>query len=293
MKALPSVAGSLAISVAAVGVFATSGEAPAQVAAGTRPAAAHVSTAPPSAEGKPAKTQSEPPSAQGQSGAGAAAAGHGSAEPRTSRGGSRGALHGGHGRDADKAKHKEKRRHDAPPRPRLTPAEIARAIGASESDVARQWPLIQKALAKEGMTDLRTQIAALATIVTEVGSGLHPINEQGGPSYFTQMYEWRSDLGNSHAGDGARYHGRGYIQLTGRANYRAYGAKLGLPLEQRPDLALRPYVAARILAAYFRDRHIDNAAQQSRWGDVRLRVNGGYNGWSRYSQVVTALLRAS
>src|SRR5438034_4989813 len=99
-------------------------------------------------------------------------------------------------------------------------------------------------------------IAAIATHGTEVPSFL-PINEYGGNAYFTKMYEGRKDLGNTQPGDGARYHGRGYIQLTGRANYRAYGQKLGLPLEQNPDLALQPDVAARILAGYIKDRGID------------------------------------
>ncbi len=175
----------------------------------------------------------------------------------------------------------------------LTVSEVARAVGASHADVAGEWPILEKALRDAGITSVRGQIAALATVVTEVGTGLRPINEYGGPSYFTSMYEGRSDLGNTQPGDGARYHGRGYIQLTGRANYRAYGERLGLPLEDRPGLALRPYVGARVLAEYFKDRGIHEDAFRGHWRETRVKVNGGFNGWSTYRGLVTRLLRAS
>ena len=175
----------------------------------------------------------------------------------------------------------------------LKPHEIARAVGAPKQDVAKHWPVIDQALREEGMTDGRSRIAAVATIVTEVGTGFRPIKEYGGPGYFTQMYEGRSDLGNVRRGDGARYHGRGYIQLTGRANYRHYGERLDVPLEERPGIALRPAVGARVLAEYFKQRGVDRAARRGQWRDVRLKVNGGLNGWDRYRSIVSSLLRTA
>lgn len=92
------------------------------------------------------------------------------------------------------------------------------------------------------------------------------------------MYEGRSDLGNSAPGDGAKYHGRGFIQLTGRSNYQAYGDKLGVDLENNPDLALDPVVSARVLALYFFNRGVDTAAHAQDWHQVRKLFNGGFNG---------------
>ncbi|HSE08866.1 MAG TPA: hypothetical protein VLB29_09375 [Nocardioidaceae bacterium] len=175
----------------------------------------------------------------------------------------------------------------------LEPAEIAEAVGAPRSDVARHWPVIDEALHEEGMTSRASEIAAVATIVTEVGTDFRPIREHGGRSYFKQMYEGRSDLGNTRPGDGARYHGRGYIQLTGRANYRYYGDRLGVALEKRPGLALRPKVGARVLADYFKQRGVDQAARRGEWREVRRKVNGGLNGWSTYRDVVSSLQRTS
>jgi predicted chitinase len=170
----------------------------------------------------------------------------------------------------------------------VDPARIAGALGCPPANVTAHWTAIQQALQECGLTDKQSTIAVLATIGTEVPAFL-PINEYGGDAYFTKMYEGRKDLGNTKPGDGARYHGRGFIQLTGRANYRAYGQKLGVPLEDNPDLALDPAVAARILATYFRDRKIGSLAQKGDWQGVRRAVNRGLNGWDRFSGLVQKL----
>ena len=74
-------------------------------------------------------------------------------------------------------------------------------------------------------------------------------------------YEGRRDLGNVNRGDGVKYKGRGFIQITGRDNYRRAGQALGLPLEQQPELASRPDVAAKIAVWYWNNRvkpNVDN-----------------------------------
>jgi len=174
----------------------------------------------------------------------------------------------------------------------LTPAEIAEALGVPVANVKRHWPKIAAASAADGLSDRASMIAILATIGTEVGS-FNPINESGGPQYFTRMYEGRTDLGNTKPGDGARYHGRGFIQITGRANYRDYGRKLGVALEEQPELALSPDVAARVLARYFKDRGLGAAARRGQWKHIRKRVNGGLNGWPRFNGLVRKLKQAS
>ena len=61
-------------------------------------------------------------------------------------------------------------------------------------------------------------------------------------------------LGNTHPGDGARYAGRGFIQLTGRENYKRAGEALDLPLEQHPELVERPDIAAKVAIWYWQHR---------------------------------------
>jgi predicted chitinase len=85
-------------------------------------------------------------------------------------------------------------------------------------------------------------------------------------------------LGNKKVGDGARYKGRGYIQLTGRYNYKRAGEALNLPLEQKPQLAEKPEVAAKIAVWFWKQRvqpNVDN------FNDVRAvtkPINPGLNG---------------
>ena len=51
-------------------------------------------------------------------------------------------------------------------------------------------------------------------------------------------YEGRADLGNTHAGDGRRFKGRGYVQLTGRNNYQAYAQRTGIRLLELPYILM-------------------------------------------------------
>jgi putative chitinase len=61
-------------------------------------------------------------------------------------------------------------------------------------------------------------------------------------------------LGNKKVGDGARFKGRGYIQLTGRYNYKRAGQALGLPLEAKPELVEKPEVAAKVAVWFWQNR---------------------------------------
>ena len=92
-------------------------------------------------------------------------------------------------------------------------------------------------------------------------------------------------------GDGARYRGRGYVQLTGRHNYARFGAMLGIPLLDNPDSACSPEVAACLLAAYLdANRARLCAALDTEHEDLvaaRRVVNGGSHGLQRFRETYT------
>ena len=94
-------------------------------------------------------------------------------------------------------------------------------------------------------------------------------------------YEGRKDLGNTHPGDGVRFKGRGYIQLTGRANYSKFSEFCGEDCVANPDLVSTKY--PMMSAAYFFDKNglwkvCDGGSTENDVKAVTKRVNGGYNG---------------
>ena len=108
-------------------------------------------------------------------------------------------------------------------------------------------------------------------------------HESGGFKYREEIhdgsnYEGRSDLGNTQPGDGKRYKGRGYIQLTGRSNYRQYGNLVGADLEKNPELAAEPGIAAKVALAYWNQRVDRDAARRGDVLTVTRNINGGTNG---------------
>ena len=62
------------------------------------------------------------------------------------------------------------------------------------------------------------------------------------------------ELGNDVIGDGYRYRGRGYVQLTGKSNYRKYSGASGKDLVTDPDALLESSIAAKVTIQYFKDR---------------------------------------
>ena len=107
------------------------------------------------------------------------------------------------------------------------------------------------------LLDLRHAAYMLATVKHECADTWQPVQERGTPAYFDK-YEpgtrYGRQLGNKNKGDGARYKGRGYPQITGLDNYARLGAMIGLgdELVKNPERALEPAVAYRIMSVGMR-----------------------------------------
>lgn len=128
-----------------------------------------------------------------------------------------------------------------------------------------------------GILENGLRLAHFMAQVAHESGAFQYMEEVGGPSYFAR-YDGRADLGNDIPGDGARYHGRGPLQITGRANYRRYGRDLGLPFEGHPDLVAYPAVGMLVACKFWQDRGLNELADADDILSITHRVNGGVTG---------------
>jgi putative chitinase len=129
------------------------------------------------------------------------------------------------------------------------------------------------------------QISTPTRLAAWLGQLAH---ESGGLRYWEeiasgQAYEGRVDLGNTQPGDGRRYKGRGPIQITGRANYRAAGRALGIDLEASPEQAATPAIGSKIAAWFWTDykklNPLADEDSEDAYRRITRKINGGLNGW--------------
>lgn len=111
------------------------------------------------------------------------------------------------------------------------------------------------------------------------------------------VYDGR--LGNKHPGDGLKYRGRGYIQVTGLANYEAITEAIHEKMATVPDFTLQPELlesprwAAISAGAYWNDHDLNPLADKGEFDRITTRINGGQIGRTdrraRYSRAMRVL----
>ena len=159
-----------------------------------------------------------------------------------------------------------------------------------KANIKNNLPFVLDGLRFYSLTDKMMGLMALSTIRAETES-FKPVSEMiskwntspGGDPF--DLYDNRADLGNCGAPDGKRFKGRGFIQLTGRANYEKYGELLGINLVENPELANEPETAAKLLALFLKDkeRKIKEALLDKNYKQARKLVNGGSHGLSNFT----------
>jgi putative chitinase len=155
----------------------------------------------------------------------------------------------------------------------ITPTIIQKITpSARPSTLAVVCPQLNDTMAKYEINTPLRQAHFLAQIIHESGSFNYPEELASGIEY-----EGRKDLGNTEVGDGSRYKGRGYMQLTGRSNYAVYGKYIGVDLISNPVLVATDYACD--VSGWFWSAHALNALADADNGkEITRRINGGFNG---------------
>jgi putative chitinase len=163
-------------------------------------------------------------------------------------------------------------------------------------NIKANLPFVLTALTEQSLVDKPLVLMALATIRAEtecfepICEGQSKFNTSPGGHPF-DLYDFRHDLGNGGRGDGDRFKGRGFVQLTGRSNYETHGRAIGLGdrLVNNPDLAGEGQTAGKLLASFLKakERPIKEALLDNDYRLARRLVNGASHGLDRFANAFT------
>lgn len=158
--------------------------------------------------------------------------------------------------------------------------QLAASTGSTVAR-ARFWlKPITDAMTEFAINTPARQAAFLAQIGHESG-GLRYSKEIWGPTPAQLRYEGRADLGNTTPGDGSKYRGRGFIQITGRNNYTEAGKALRLDLVNHPEILEEPDMCALSAAWWWSAHGLNEMADDTSlasFTQITRRINGGLNG---------------
>jgi predicted chitinase len=194
-----------------------------------------------------------------------------------------------------------------------TRVEMLKEMGVSDDDAKQYIQQLEKTLPKYGIADSRLRLAHFfAQILHESGCmrfdmenlnysadalrrvfGKYFTTKEDANAYARQpekianrVYANRMGNGDEASGDGWRYRGRGLIQLTGRANYKAFASWVEDDrIMDDPDLVSSEYAVHS--AVFFWDRNKLNAiADRDDVEAVTKRINGGVNGLAHRKELL-------
>jgi putative chitinase len=140
---------------------------------------------------------------------------------------------------------------------------------------------LNRAMQAHGVDTMLRTAAFIAQLAHE-SAEFRFMEEIWGPIEAQLRYEPPGELarrlGNTEAGDGKRFKGRGPIQITGRFNYRKYGELLGIDLVDHPELAAQPAVGFDTAGLFWESNGLNKLADSEQFVAITRRINGGTHG---------------
>lgn len=134
-----------------------------------------------------------------------------------------------------------------------------------------------KTLLNKNGINTRLRLAMFFAQIDHESGSFKYLKELGNDAYFSK-YEGRKDLGNTKKGDGLRFKGRGYIQVTGRFNYTQISKDLNIDYFDNPEWLEREADAMISALWYWNKRNLNKYADVGDLKGATRVINGGYNG---------------
>ena len=169
---------------------------------------------------------------------------------------------------------------------KITKDILKNATGSTEARAESFLPYFNRAMPKYGINNKERILAFLSQTGHESGGLKHTSELADGSAY-----EGRTDLGNTHAGDGVKFKGRGILQITGRSNYAEVSKALGIDAVSRPELLAYPQYAVEASAWWWKKHGLNEIADtmdlkkpltdpqnKEAFRKITKIINGGYNG---------------
>lgn len=156
---------------------------------------------------------------------------------------------------------------------RITRAQLLKVMPNARKRVDKYLPYFNE-LSEKYHIDTKLRWAHfLAQIAHESGELRYTKELASG-----KAYEGRKDLGNTKQGDGVKYKGRGFIQLTGRSNYSKFQSYSIQPVLEKPELLEEPELCVDVTMWFWETHGLNELADKDNLKAIRKRINGGYNG---------------
>ena len=155
-------------------------------------------------------------------------------------------------------------------------------------------PVLNTAMNRYQIVGSKRVAAFIAQIGHESGQFRY-VRELGNDQYLSK-YDTGTlakRLGNTPEadGDGQKYRGRGLIQITGRANYKACGEALGLDLINQPELLEKPQHACMSAGWFWATKGLSTLADEGKFETITRRINGGVNGLAERQMLYVRALK--
>jgi putative chitinase len=162
---------------------------------------------------------------------------------------------------------------------------LFKEFGISDKPIRREYFLAQIAHETGGLTRSVENLNYSAERLTKIWPTRFPTIESARPfannpeKLANKVYSNRMGNGPPESGDGYRYRGRGYIQITGKDGYRQTGLRAGIDLVANPERAIASEDALRVACAFWKWKDLNPLCDARNFEEVTRRINGGLIGY--------------